>query len=289
MRRRAAIAGCCVALGLMPGCAGVRLRREGTVEPSAQSMGREDLSQMATLAMDKGNYAQAQADLERLVAQAPRSAELHFRLGKVMQFQREWPGAEAAFRRALGLDPNYVGALVGLGQIDARLGRPGDALKRFEKAIEVDPHQAQAHVARGQTLETLGRPADALAAYFRSLELDPTLTQAIVRIAALQLESGQPDQALVRLDQAHELEPEDPEVRYRRGMTLLALKRPRPAVADLTFAAEHGPARADVLFGLAQALEADRNPELARQALERAIRLQPDAPIARELSERLRR
>ena len=289
MGRRAVIAGCCVALGLMPGCAGVRLRREAAVEASAQSPSRQELSHSATVAMDNRDYAQARSDLELLLAQSPRSAELHFRLGKVLQFQDDLVEAESEYRKALGLDSHYVGALVGLGQIDARLGRPAEALHRFEKAIEVDPHQPEAHFARGQTLEVLGRPDDALAAYFRSLEIDSNLAPAIVRVAAIQLDLGKPDQALVRLEQANELAPEDPEIRYRRGLTQLALKRPAPAIADLSFAAEHAPERADILVGLARALEANRQPEQARLALEKALRLQPESPLARELSERLRR
>lgn len=291
MGRRAAISGCCFALGLglMPGCAGVRLRRDAAVEASAQAPSRQDLSHAATVAMERGDFHQARSDLELLLTQSPRSAELHFRLGKVFQFLDRPAEAEAEYRKALGLDAHYVGALVGLGQVDARLGRPSDALVRFEKAIEVDPHQAEAHLARGQTLETLGRPADALAAYFQSLKLDPTLAPAMVRVAALQLDRGKADLALVRLDRAAELVPEDPEVRYRRGLTQLALKHPKPAVDDLRFASEHAPDRADILVGLAEALEADQQPEQARLALDQALRLQPQYPIARALSDRLRR
>ena len=289
MGRRAAISCCCFALGLVPGCAGVRLRREAAVEASAQAPSRQDLSHAATVAMERGDFHQARSDLELLLSQSPKSAELHFRLGKVFQLLERPAEAEAEYRKALGLDGQYVGALVGLGQVDARLGRPSDALVRFEKAIEVDPHQAEAHLARGQTLETLGRPADALAAYFQSLKLDPTLAPAMVRVAALQLDRGQPDQALVRLDRAAELAPENPEVRYRRGLTQLALGRPKPAVDDLRFAAEHAPGRADILVGLAEALDADRQPGEARIALDQALRLQPQFPIARELSDRLRR
>ena len=292
MGRRAVIAGCCVGLafgGGLPGCAGVRLRREGSVEPSAQAPSRQDLSHAATVAMDRHDFATARTDLELLLQQSPRSAELHFRLGKVLQFQDKPLEAEAEYKKALGLDAHYVGALVGLGQVDARLGRPEDALARFEKAIEVDPHQPEAHLARGRTLEVLNRPGDALAAYFRSLELDPSLAQAMIRVAVLQLERGQADQALVRLEQADLLTPDDPEIRYRKGLAQLALMHPEKAIKDLTFAAEHATDRADILVGLARAFEANRQPDRARLAVEQALRLQPESPIARELSERLRR
>jgi tetratricopeptide (TPR) repeat protein len=291
MGRRAMIAGYCVALvlGSMPGCAGVRLRREGGGEPSAQAPSRQDLSHAATVAMDRHEFEQARLDLELLLQQSPRSAELHFRLGKVLQFQDKPVEAEAEYKKALGLDVHYVGALVGLGQVDARLGRHEDALTRFEKAIEVDPHQPEAHLARGSTLEVLNRPGDAMAAYFRSLELDPSLAEAMVRVAILQFDREQFDQALVRLEQADLLVPEDPEIRYRKGLTLLALKQTKRAIEDLSFAAKHAPNRADILVGLAKAFEKDRQPEQARLALEQARRLQSELPIARELSDPIRR
>jgi tetratricopeptide (TPR) repeat protein len=289
MGLRAVIAGCYLGFGLLPGCATVQHRREKQAEASPQSTSREDLSQAATLAMDKGDYHQARIDLERLLAQAPRSPELHFRLGKVLQCLEHLDEAAAEYKTALRFDPLYVGALVGMGQIDARLARPAQALKQFEKAIDVAPHQAEAHFARGQTLEVLGRPDDALAAYFRSLEFGSPSALTILRIATLQLKKGQPEQALVRLEQANELTPDDPEIRFRRGQTFLALNQPKPAIIDLAFAAEHLPERPDVLLNLAQALDADRQPLLARQALDKALRLQPDLPVARELSDRLRR
>jgi tetratricopeptide (TPR) repeat protein len=289
MRRRAAIAGCCVALGLASGCGGIRLRRDRANDSPAAIAQRQQASLEATEAMDHNDYGHARAILEKLVAQTPRSAELHYRLGKVEQVQGDLPASEASYLRALAFDRQYVGALVGLGQIDYRLNRPGPALKRFDEALEIEPRQAEAHLARGLSLEALGRKGDAMAAYFRALELDPGSTAAIIRVATLQLDRGQPDLALVRLNQAYEAAPDDPEVRLARGLALLASKRPSPAVVDLEFAAEKLPDRADVLLGLAQALEADRKPDRARQALERAIRLEPDSPVARELTERLLR
>jgi len=290
MRRRAVIAGCCLALGLSPGCAAARLRRDRAAEtPEAVSI-RRDLRQAASAAMDRGDHAQARADLEQLIGQSPRSAELHYLLGKVLQSQGELPPAEASYRRALAIEPQYVGALIGLGQVAARLGRPAEALGRFDTAIEFDPHQAEAQFARGEVLETLGRADDALAAYFHALDIDPASAPAMIRVAALQLDRGKPDQALVRLDQAVELSPGDePEIRYRRGLAYLAMHRPEDAARDLEFAAGRLPDRAEVFLSLAQAMDACRKPDEARRAFARALTLRPDLRVAPDLSERLRR
>ena len=291
MRQRALITGwCCVAsLGVIPGCVAARHRREQAAESPAVVSVRQELSQAATAAMDRGDYPLARADLEQLAAQVPRSAELHYRLGKVLQLQGDLGAAAESYRKALVIEPEYVGALIGLGSVDARLNRFSEALTRFDTAIEVDPHQPEAHFARGQALEALGRPDDALAAYFRSLELNPGSAPAQSRVATLQLDRGQPDQALVRLDRANELAPDDAEIRFRRGLAHLALNHPRLAVRDLNFASEKLGDRADVFVWLAKALEGDRQPALARVAAERALRLEPNSAVARDLTERLQR
>jgi tetratricopeptide (TPR) repeat protein len=291
MGRRAVVAGYCVALGLgaMPGCVGARLRREPGVQPSAQAPSRQELSHAATAAMDRRDFPQARLDLELLLDQSPRSAELHFRLGKVLQFQDKPIEAEVEFKKALVIEPHYVGALVGLGQVDARQGRQDDALIRFEKAIEVEPHHPEAHLARGRTLEALNRRDDAMSAYFQALKYDPSLAEAMVRIAALQLDLGQADQALFRLEQADLLTPDNPEIRYQKGLCLLTLNQPSRAIEELTFATEHDPKRVDYLVGLSDAFAADHQPDRARKTIEQAARLQPGPPIAREVSDRLKR
>ena len=293
MRHRAVIAGCCLSLGVglsMPGCAAFRLRRPRETETPAAATVRKELDQAATAAMDRGDLDMARADLERLVAQTPRSAEFHYRLGKVRQLLTDYQGAQASFLQALEIDSQYVGALIGLGQIDFRFQRYEAALHRYDMAIEYEVGSPDAHLARGQALEMLGRVDDALSAYFRAIELQPGSSQAMTRIATLQLGQGKPEQALVRFEKANGLTPNDPDIRYGRGMALLASKKsPSLAVDDLKFAASRRPDRPDIFLALAQALEADRKPDQAREAVDQALRLQPNDPIARDLSARLRR
>lgn len=292
MRQRAvAIGWCCwvvAGLGVAPGCAGIRHRRDQAESPAVASM-RQEVSQAATAAMDRGDYPQARNALEQLVSQTPASAEIHYRLGKVAQLQGDLTAAGEEFRKALAIEPEYVGALVGQGQVDAALNKPAEALGRFDTAIEIEPHQPEAHSARGQALEALGRTDEALAAYFRSLELSPGSAPVLYRVATLQLDRNQPDQALVRLERANELAPDDAEIRFRRGLAHLKLNHARLAVQDLTFAAEKLNNRADIFLSLAQALEGNRQLAQARVAAERALQLDSTSTAARDLSARLQR
>jgi tetratricopeptide (TPR) repeat protein len=289
MRHWAVIAGCGAALLAVAGCAFVHPARDRGPTSAAQSARCQELSTLAQTALDQKDYARAQGALEQLVGEAPQLAEAHQRLGLVLQAVGRLSEAAAAYQRALALDPEYVAALIGLGEIEAQFGHPDSALQRFDTAIEIDPHQAKAHLARGRLLEATGRTDEALAAYFRTLELDPSAEPVILRIATIQLARDQPDQALARLDQALDLTADDPEAHYQRGRAHLALNHLPPAIADLQFAAGRYPQRAEVFYYLALACSADHKTSDALQAAERALKLAPNDAATRDLSLRLRR
>ena len=288
MRRRAVIVGC-YALLMCSGCAWLRPREERLLSSTSQTEQSRQLSENAQAAIDRRDYVRARDDLERLVAGSPRSAEAHHRLGRVLQLQGEWAEAGASYRRALELDPEYVAAMIGQGEVEAQLGRHETALQRLDDAIEIDPHQAGAHLAEGRVLEAQGKIDEALAAYFRSLELDPNAPAVNLRVATLQLARKQTDQALARLDQVIETAPDDPEAHHQRGLAHLELKHPTRAIADLRFAAEHLKNRPDVFYHLALALNADHTTADALRATERALKLAPEYADARNLSSQLRR
>jgi tetratricopeptide (TPR) repeat protein len=254
-----------------------------------QVLQAQQYSERAQAALDRGDLELARTEMLQLVAHSPGSAEAHHRLGRVLELQGRLNEAEACFQRALELDPDYVGALIGLGTIEAAKGEPKAALKQFETAIEIEPHDADAHFARAAVLERMGRADEALAAYFRTLEFNPLHPEVSRRIGAMQLARNQPDQALVRLDQAVDLAPNDPEVRLLRGRAHLMLRHAPQAVLDFRAAVGKLPGRADAHYQLALALEAAHMPGEALKAAETALRLSPNYADARDLSERLRR
>jgi tetratricopeptide (TPR) repeat protein len=283
-----------VALLLLSACAGCSsssLRRASSKDiPTPEKVtAAQKISERAQAAIDRQDLEQARNELLQLVAQTPGSAEAHHRLGKVLQLQGRLHEAEACFRRALELEPDYVGALIGLGSIEVARQEYPSALKRFETAVEIEPHDAEAHFARAGLLETMGRTDEALAAYFRTLEFDPLHPEVSQRIGALQLARNQPDQALARLDQAVDLAPENGEIRLLRGRAHLMLGHNVQAIADLRMAVERLPDRPDVYYHLALAFDADHRSGDALKAAEQALRLSPDYAHARALSAKLRR
>src|SRR4051812_41005152 len=103
------------------GCAGADARRD---RPSAeQRLRRQRWSEAAQEAIEGGDWATARGLLEGLIAEAPRSAEAHQRLGRVLEAQGAIDGAAWAYRRALGIEPEYPEALCGLARVELAAGR----------------------------------------------------------------------------------------------------------------------------------------------------------------------
>ena len=154
MGRRACNAGWGLLLWLLSaqaGCSWIGLRNgsDHGAPTREQAARNQEFSEHAQEAIDRGDYEQARLELLQLATQAPSSAEAQQRLGMVLQLEGRLPEAETCFRAALQRDPDYVEALIGLGQVEAQRGDVAPALKHFETAIEIDPHLAEGPLFAG--------------------------------------------------------------------------------------------------------------------------------------------
>jgi len=87
-----------------------------------------------------GRRDDAIADLQALVAVQPEvRASYWFNLGYLLEEAGRLPDAEAAFRRALALDPKLDRAWYGLGLVLIRLQRHDEATAALKKNTELQP------------------------------------------------------------------------------------------------------------------------------------------------------
>jgi tetratricopeptide (TPR) repeat protein len=100
--------------------------------------------------------------------------EAYSALAGIKHTGNDFEGAEATYKRALELNPNYATAYRGYGDLlNANLGRPKEALTLYRKAVELDPLSAVAAVGLGGCLVTLGQFEEGLVWFKRAIELDP--------------------------------------------------------------------------------------------------------------------
>ena len=127
--------------------------------PAHCELARAELLNGAALAIPherRARFVCAEASFAAAAAADPGSVEALHGLAEVRRERlRDIPGAEAAYRACLGVNPRHAAAHVGLGMVLASK-RPKDvagAEASFRAAIAARPAMVKAHLALGKLLE----------------------------------------------------------------------------------------------------------------------------------------
>ncbi|HKX08823.1 MAG TPA: glycosyltransferase family 9 protein, partial [Stellaceae bacterium] len=124
--------------------------------PPLAAQGVHALLERAALQRAQGALGDAEATLRQALSADGSSAEAWHALGLLRGAQNETAAAEAAFRRALELRPNFIAALINLGSHKAGLERFEESLPFYDRALALAPDHAVGHWNRAIALLTLG-------------------------------------------------------------------------------------------------------------------------------------
>lgn len=92
------------------------------------------------------DFERALALARSAAAQFSKSADAQFRLGYELETAGRFEEAEAAFHRALVLQPRYAEAHLALGRLSLRNGHATDAVEQLESALREDSKNPEAKV-----------------------------------------------------------------------------------------------------------------------------------------------
>ncbi len=155
--------------------------------PPADTMPRARAAALEALRIDEG------------------TAEAHASLGLVkMLYDWDWAGAEAAFERALALDPGYATAHHWHGMLLAARGRVTEAIAALERAQQLEPLSVAINTDLGLVLYLARRYDEAVQQYRAAIDLDPTFTDAQTGILMAYGEMGMPLQPISEFMRAPE-------------------------------------------------------------------------------------
>jgi tetratricopeptide (TPR) repeat protein len=136
----------------------------------------------------------------------------------------------ALLQRAVDARPDYVDAVVNLGNGLQALGRFEAAAERFEHALSLRPPTAPVLANLGGALAQLGRYPDAIERYEAALELQPELVEARRSLADALLEIGRPTDAYRHITEAAATGQPSVAVQVSLGNILHALGRGQDAI-----------------------------------------------------------
>jgi TolB-like protein/Tfp pilus assembly protein PilF len=150
------------------------------------------------------------SEVEAALRLDPLLAEAHTALAFLKRYEGDDAATEAAFRRAIELNPNYASAYQWYGEW---LGysfpdRIDQALDLSRKAVSLDPLSAIINNDYGENLQIAGRLEEALAYYQKAIDFEPEFAVGYRRIAGLKVrEFGQIDEGIKAIRQAFAIDP----------------------------------------------------------------------------------
>jgi tetratricopeptide (TPR) repeat protein len=178
--------------------------------------------------------------------------------------------------QALAADPNDADALLVLGEIALKDGRPRDAEGWLRRSLELDPRQARTWIRLGDALREGSRLEEAAACAVAALEQDPENARALQQLGQIRRYEGRTAEAERHLRDALRLRPDDPPLLVDLAQVLADQARFDEAFAALEKVLSRDPGSAIALAAKGMLFDLTGRGAQALQALEAARRREPE-------------
>ncbi|MCW3473196.1 tetratricopeptide repeat protein [Limobrevibacterium gyesilva] len=138
--------------------------------------------------------------------------EAHLNLGLLNTRRGQLGDAEAEYRTALRLAPDFVPALANLADLDRMRGMDQQGAELLRKALAIDPNNADVRHSLGLLLVRQHNYTEALGLLRQASELAPDNARYAYVYAIALNSSGEPRQAIALLERTHRQHPTDRDV-----------------------------------------------------------------------------
>jgi serine/threonine-protein kinase len=226
-----------------------------------------------------GRAEEAEGVLRDLLRQQQQAPTLYNDLGVCLDAQKKHEAAEAAYRKAIDLAPDFVDAHCNLGMCLADQHRYEAGERACRKAIDLRPHRADAYYYLGNTLAGQKNHAAAGEAFRQAIARRPDWAEAYYNLGNALTGQGKHGAAEAAYRQAVTLRPDFALAHNNLGMALSEQQKPG-AEAAYRQAIALQPDLAQAYNNLGVALAEQRKHDEAESAFRKAIALRPDFPLA---------
>ena len=242
------------------------------------------LTALVNLGSATGRIGEVRGRIEQLTKEQPNSAPLHFLLGQSYraagpELPADAQRAEAALRRAVEIDPDFVPAYTALAEVYFGTQQPDRAIGEYKKITERRPDDYVSYRNIGMIEAGRGQ-LDAAAEYYRRvLSIRPDEPVAANNLAALYAdhEKGNPEEAIRLAQDVVRRYPNEPGfadtlgwVYYRRGLYRDSVEQLKRAVEG---SAKRGGDNSLYRWHLGAALAKNGDKAAARRELQKSLEL----------------
>lgn len=219
----------------------------------------------------------AEEVLRKACESAPNSTELRVILSELYITLGKMPAAQAELEQALKIDPNYAWALLDLARLNLTLGRKDVAEQQFKRLSAMDGY--------GEIYATFlhqeNRRGEAIQEFERLAKQSPDDRQARTHLVAVYRLAGRATEAEKILNAALKKNPKDEDALLQRAEMMIEKRNFGEAEVDANKVMRLRPAAAEVHYVLAKLHQGRGAVLLYRQALAKALELNPGLRVVR--------
>ena len=163
---------------------------------------------LGDLYLNTGKDREAEAAYKRALEIDPNNVPALSGLADVYYRGHQTELAEETYRRAVGLQPGNWSTYNGLGWFLFQNGRYEEAAEQYAKLLSIDTRNMLGYSNLGASLMASGNFADAASTFMRSIDIEPD-AYAYTNLGLVYYYMGRLDDSVVALEKAVELAPND--------------------------------------------------------------------------------
>jgi tetratricopeptide (TPR) repeat protein len=219
------------------------------------------------------------------LARYPKNVGFHIILGQLLMDQKkDLAGAEQEFKQASDLDSKNIGALVQLGMVQNLRGATDQALQTYLDGAKKNPNEVAFSLMAGGIYENKQDWEHAQQQYKKVLEIQPENPLASNNLAYVMLQQGgNVDLAFTMAQTARRQLPDNPNSADTLGWAFYHKHVYTSAIDLFKEAVKKEPDNALFNYHLGLAYAKNGQAALAKQQLDRVVRLKPNFPEVDEL------
>ena len=142
----------------------------------------------------------AETALKDVLSKVPDQPVVHFNLGHVYRQKKDYPAAEAEFRKVTELEPTKPDAFVAMAALYEAEGKGAEAVDFLTKNAAAFELDAKYQVALGATAMNQGKEREAEEAFSKAVSLDPSNVEVQYFLASLALNRNELSDAILHLE-----------------------------------------------------------------------------------------
>ena len=186
-----------VGLGLLTACGGSSATKSKPNQDEKATFNTR--LELAEAAIEGGDLKTAIKVYSSLSEEFPGNAEILINLGNSYLEAERLDAAGPAFMKALVIEPENLGPVLGLARLEIRKLKPVDALPLFDRILEKKPDHYAALNGKGVALDLSGRHEEAQSFYHQAINLQPERIEAKVNLGLSLISTGELESAIEQL------------------------------------------------------------------------------------------